>query len=249
MPHRTTSLTTPDGQCPLHVFTPAGAAPWPGVILYMDGLGVRPALFEIAERLAAPGYCVVVPDLYYRSGFTDGPKVFSDPEVRAFWSEKIVPTVSIARIMSDLPALLAWMDASPDVAPGPFGVVGYCLGGRMALSAAGRYPDRFAAAASYHGSQLATDAPDSPHRLAPAMQARVYVAGAIEDRGFDDAQKQRLEEALTAAGVDHVVETYQARHGWVPSDTPVHDEAATARHWDTLLRLFDESLGQSAPTA
>jgi carboxymethylenebutenolidase len=119
----------------------------------------------------------------------------------------------------------------------------------MALSAAGRYPDRFAAAASYHGSQLATDAPDSPHRLAPAMQARVYVAGAIEDRGFDDAQKQRLEEALTAAGVDHVVETYQARHGWVPSDTPVHDEAATARHWDTLLRLFDESLGQGAPKA
>ena len=74
------------------------------------------------------------------------------------------------------------------------------------------------------------------------MKARVYVAGAIEDPGFDDAQKQRLEEALTAAHVDHRIEIYNARHGWVPSDTPVHDPAATERHWETLFQLFDETL-------
>ena len=94
---------------------------------------------------------------------------------------------------------------------------------------------------SYHGGGLATDSPDSPHLLAPAIQARVYIGGAIEDRGFDDAQKERLGRALTDAGVDHVIETYQARHGWVPSDTPVHDPVAAERHWETLLELFGQN--------
>jgi len=117
---------------------------------------------------------------------------------------------------------------------------------RLSRAVAGTFPDRIAAAASYHASGLANDDPNSPHLLAPRMQARVYVAGAIEDAGFDDAQKTRLEEALTDAGVDHVVETYQARHGWVPADMPVHDEAATERHWRTLLALFDQTLTQAA---
>jgi carboxymethylenebutenolidase len=78
------------------------------------------------------------------------------------------------------------------------------------------------------------------------MQARVYVAGAIEDAGFDNAQKARLEQALSDAGVDHLVETYQARHGWVPADMPVHDEAATERHWRTLLALFNQALALPA---
>jgi carboxymethylenebutenolidase len=75
------------------------------------------------------------------------------------------------------------------------------------------------------------------------MTARVYVGGAIEDPGFDHAQKQRLEDALSFANVEHVIETYNARHGWVPDDTPVHDPAATERHWQTLLGLLGESLG------
>ena len=112
----------------------------------------------------------------------------------------------------------------------------------MSLSAAGHFPDRIAAAASYHGGNLANDAPDSPHLLAPKMKARVYVAGAIEDANFPEEQKTRLSQALAAAGVDHVVETYPARHGWVPADTPVHDPAAAERHWKTLLDLFDRTL-------
>ncbi len=116
------------------------------------------------------------------------------------------------------------------------------MGGRLSLYAAGHFGDRIAAAASYHGGALATDAPDSPHRLAPRMTARIYVGGAIEDRGFDDAQKARLEAALTDAGVDQVIETYQAHHGWVPSDTPAHDPAAAERHWTTLFELFGGTL-------
>jgi carboxymethylenebutenolidase len=141
-----------------------------------------------------------------------------------------------------VPAFLAHLESRAELPEGRIGVTGYCLGGRLSLATAGHFPDRVAASASYHGGQLATDAPDSPHRLAPVMQARVYVAGAIEDAGFDDAQKQRLEEALTAAHVDHRVETYNARHGWVPSDTPVHDPAAAERHWQTLFELFGGTL-------
>jgi carboxymethylenebutenolidase len=109
----------------------------------------------------------------------------------------------------------------------------------MSLTAAGTFPERVAAAASYHGGRLATDAPESPHRLAPRMQARVYVAGAVEDQTFTDEMKQRLERALSEAGVEHTIETYPARHGFVLSDTLAYDPAAAERHWRTLPALLD----------
>ena len=112
----------------------------------------------------------------------------------------------------------------------------------MSLTAAGTYPDHVIAAASYHGGNLASDASDSPHLLAPRMKARIYVAGAIEDKSFPDDMKVRLEAALTAAGVNHTIETYSAKHGWVFRDTPVYDTAAAERHWQTMLKLFAETL-------
>ena len=242
MPRQTIQLQTQDGICPTHVFHPNGRGQWPGVVMFMDGLGIRPALFEMGERLATGGYYVVLPDLYYRSGFTAGAKLFLDAEVRAEWTRTVLPTVTIEKIMQDMPVFFDHLDHAAAVCEGTYGTTGYCLGGRLSIAAAGHFPDRVAAAASYHASNLATDAPDSPHLLAPRMKARVYVAGAIEDKGFDDAQKQRLDDALTAARVEHRVETYPARHGWVPSDTPVHDPAAAERHWETLFDLFDRTL-------
>ena len=112
----------------------------------------------------------------------------------------------------------------------------------MSLTAAGTYPDRIAATASYHGGRLATDAPDSPHLLAPKIKSRVYIAGASDDQTFPDEMKERLERALTAAGVHHVIETYPAKHGWVFRDTPVFDAAAAERHWRTLLALLEAVL-------
>jgi carboxymethylenebutenolidase len=244
MPHEMIQLRTQDGTCPTHIFTPSGSGLWPAVIFFMDGLGVRPALFEMAERLAAHGYYVVLPDLYYRSGFTKGPKLFSDPTIREEWSKTVLPTMSIANIMRDVSSVLAFLDSQPAVRRGKIGVTGYCMGGRLALAAAGHFPDRIAAVATYHASRLATEDADSPHHLAPRIKAWVYVAGAIEDAGFDEAQKRRLDDALTDARVEHKVETYNARHGWVPSDTPVHDPQAAERHWETLFDLLDNTLGQ-----
>ena len=239
------SIKTRDGVCPSYVGRPTTGAPWPAVLVFMDGLGIRPAMLELGERLAAHGYFVLLPDLYYRSGSyepMDARTVFSDPEQRKILMEKFIALATPMNIMSDTKAFLDFLVAERDVKPGGVGTTGYCLGGLMSLTAAGTYPDRIVAAASYHGGRLATDAPDSPHWLAPKMKARVYVGGAVEDQSFPGEMKDRLEAALTQAGVNHTIETYPAKHGWVLRDTPAYDAAAAERHWQTMLALFKETL-------
>lgn len=238
-------IRTRDGRCPSYVYRPSGTGPWPAVLVYMDGLAIRPAMLELGERLASHGYFVLLPDLFYRSGPyepMDAKTVFSDPEKRKVLMEKFFAPATPANIMSDTHAFLDYLGAQRDVRSDGIGTTGYCMGGLMSLTAAGTYPDRIVAAASYHGGRLATDAPDSPHRLAPRMKARVYVAGAIEDPSFPDDMKARLEKALSDAGVDHRIETYPAKHGWVFRDTPVYDAAAAERHWQSMLALFDATL-------
>jgi carboxymethylenebutenolidase len=235
-------ITTRDGRCPSYVWRPPGRGPWPPVLVYMDGIGIRPAMLEVGERLATEGYFVLLPDLFYRSGRyapMNAKTVFADPAERKILMEKYLSLVTPSNVMSDTEAFLPWLAAQPDVRPGSIGTTGYCRGGLISLTAAGTYPDRIAAAASYHGGNLATDAPDSPHRLAPRMRARVYVAGAIEDASFTEEMKARLERALTDAGVDHLIETYPARHGFVLRDTTTYDPAAADRHWETLLALLE----------
>jgi carboxymethylenebutenolidase len=237
-------IRTEDGNCPSYVFRPGGGGPWPAVLVYMDGAGIRPAMLEVGERLASRGYFALMPDLFYRSGPyepIDAKTVFTDPEQRKALGEKFA-LATRPRTMADTRFFLDWLAAQPDVKPGGIGTTGYCMGGGMSLLAAGTYPDRIAAAASYHGARLATDQPDSPHLLASKIRARVYVAGAIDDPTFPDDMKAHLEEALTKEGVDHRIETYPAKHGWVLRDMPVYDEACAERHWTTLFELLDAKL-------
>ena len=238
-------IATKDGNCPSYVYRPDGSGPWPAVLVFMDGLGVRPALLELGERLATYGYLVLLPDLFYRSGPyepMDAGVVFSDPEKRKVLFEKFIGLATQAGIMADTEAFLDYLGAQPDVKPGAIGTTGYCMGGLMSLTAAGTYPERIAATASYHGGRLATDDPQSPHLLAPKIKSSVYVAGAIEDQSFPDEMKARLEDALTKAGVKHTIETYPAKHGWVFRDIPVYDAASAERHWQTMTSLFQQTL-------
>jgi carboxymethylenebutenolidase len=241
------TIQTRDGRCQASVFRPAeGAGPWPAVLMYMDGIGYRPALFGMAQRIADAGYLVLLPDLFYRAGSYDPPDpktLFTDPVKREAW-RKFIGSATIANAMSDTSAFLDWLAARPDVRPSKIGTTGYCLGGRFSLAAAGHHPDRVAAAASFHGANLAAEAPDSPHLLASRMTgAKIYVAGAVEDASFPDDMKQRLEDALTEAGVDHRIETYEGlRHGWVPPDTPVHSPEGAERHFRALFELFGSTL-------
>jgi carboxymethylenebutenolidase len=211
--------------------------------MFMDGIGVRPALLEVAERLASNGYYVLLPDLFYRSGPYEpmnARTIFTNPEERKVLMEKFMSRATPAGIMSDTRVFLGFLAEQPEVKPGPIAITGYCMGGRLALIAAGTYPDEIALCATYHAGGVATDKPDSPHLLAPRIKARVYMAGAIEDASFTDEQKARLERALNDAGVDHVVETYPAKHGWVFRDTLTYDPAASERHWESLVRLLGE---------
>jgi carboxymethylenebutenolidase len=251
MARTSVTIKTRDGQAPASVFTPSTQdGPWPAVLVYMDGRGIRPALFELGERLAKAGYYVLLPDLFYRAGPYEapGPRVFSeDPDARKRWFDKYISTASPSNVRSDTEAFLAFLAEQPEVRSPQIGTTGYCLGGSLSLAAAANFPDRVVAAASYHGGNLATDSADSPHLLADRIKARVYVAGAIEDASFDDAQKQRLTSALERAGVDNKVETYEgARHGWVPTDSAVHNPDAAERHWRTLIGLLDSKLKRDA---
>jgi carboxymethylenebutenolidase len=238
-------VTTADGVIDVYLSAPAGEGQWPVVLFYMDAFGIRPELHAMAGRLASSGFLVVVPNLYYRT--TDfrlfDPKAVAvdGPERERFRS--MIASIGDQTIMRDTDAVLAMLATHPVAAPGPIGAVGYCMGGRFALSAAGTFPDRVAAAASFHGTALATDKPDSPHRLAERMRARTYIGVAEFDPSFPPEQRQRLEEALMAAGVDYNLEIYDhAKHGFAVNGHLAYDEPSAERHWMQLVRLLRESL-------
>jgi carboxymethylenebutenolidase len=147
------------------------------------------------------------------------------------------------RAMSDADAYLDFLAAHDQVDEGPVGTIGYCMGGALALRTAAHRPERVAAAAAFHPARLATDAPDSPHLLVDRLRAEVYVASADRDKGMPPEQQERLDVALTEAGVTHACEQYDgATHGFTMSDTAVYDEAATERHWQALLPLLERTL-------
>jgi carboxymethylenebutenolidase len=228
-------IRTDDGTCPAFVYGDASA---PSVLMYIDGIGMRPAIRAVAERVASLGYHVLLPDLFYRLGSYQAPDpkaMFTDPDARAAWWQKAMSATNQALLLKDTKAFLEHL-------PGKVGVTGYCMGGRFAIAAAGTFPERIVAAAAYHPGGLATDAPDSPHLLAPHIKAQVYVGAAMEDQSFPAEQIEKLGAALTAAKVTHTIEVYQAKHGWVPSDTPIHDPANADKAYQTLSALFQKTL-------
>lgn len=246
MPSESIEIRTKDGVCPATVFTPAGAGPWPAVIFYMDGLAIRPALFEMAQHIADEGYLVLLPDLYYRAGPYQ-PFVAKDIFAAGNFREVLGPYMASTNAqkagVDDAGAFIAYLDTRSDVKGGRIGVTGYCMGGAIALTAAGAYPDRVAAAASFHGGRLATDDETSPHLLAPKIKAEVYVAAAVEDGSYPPEMEARLKRAFDEASVNYRHETYEgARHGWTKPDFPVYKPGAAERAHRELIALLSRNL-------
>ena len=240
MPHEEVTIPTRDGACPARIFTLGDGQISPAVIFYMDAGGIRPAVLGMAERLAKAGYVVLLPDLFYRFGPYgpfDPKKVFQG-DVRAILGP-LMATTGNAKAAEDTEAFLNYLDTRSDVAGRKVGAVGFCMGGGMAIAAAGTWPDRFAAVASFHGGNLATDAPDSPHNHAPRLEAELYIAAADEDKSYPPAMAEQLETALEEAGVRYRAETYLgAAHGWMKPDFPVYNETAAERGWREMLTFF-----------
>ena len=244
-----TDVTIPmaDGDARAFAFTPnVGDGPWPAAILVMDAPAIRPAMFEMGERLAQAGYFVVLPDMFWRAGPYPPLDIVKaragDPEMGALFA-KLRGSTDVTKQMIDIEGCLDWIATQPQAKAGKVGITGYCMGGGIALRAAGTFPGRIAAVGSFHGGGMATDAEDSPHKLAPKMKAKILVAGADEDRSFDEAQCERLAGALKEAGLDADVSIWKgAKHGWVPTDMPVYNKDAAERHWVELIALFDGTL-------
>lgn len=246
MPTITDTITTADGTCPVTLSTPDdGEGPWPGIVMYPDAGGARPALQEMAGRLASLGYAVLLPDVYYRNGAWapfDMKGVFGDAAERNRLFA-MMKTITPEVMATDARAFFDYLVARPEVAGERFGTTGYCMGGRTSLVVAGRVPERVAAAMSFHGGGLAADGdPGSPHLLADRITAAVYVGAAENDPSYTPEQSEKLDAALTAAGVEHIIEWYPAAHGFAVTDNGPYDPAAAARHWQAMESFFAEHL-------
>lgn len=243
MSHEQVTLPTRDGECPTHVLTPEDVGPWPAAIMYMDAGGIRPAMVDMAQRLANAGYVVLLPDLFYRYG-PYGPFVPKEVFAGDFRVVlgPLMATTGNDKAAKDTGPLLDYLDTRQDVSGRRIGAVGFCMGGAMAIASAAAFPDRFAAVASFHGGNLATDAPSSPHLGAKQLKAEIYIAAAENDRSYPPEMANKLEAALADAGVSFRTETYPAAHGWMMPDFPVYDRDAAERGWSELRSTFASTL-------
>ena len=239
-------VKTPDGMIDAALFHPAGRGKWPAVLLWPDILGLRPVFREMARRLAAQGYVVLVPNPFYRTRrapIVTGPFDFGDKAAVAKLFE-LKATLTDARIDSDTRALLGFLDAQPSVNRRKgAGVQGYCFSGPFAFRAAALRPDRFRAVATFHGGGLVTKGADSPHLQIAKSKARFLVAIARNDDQQQPDAKDVLKAAFAAAKRPATVEVYPADHGWCVAGSPTYNEPSAERAWHELSTLYRATLG------
>lgn len=248
MPATQLDVRTPDGTMGVQLYEPPGDGAAPAVIFFADAGGVRPVMQEMAARLAAAGYLVALPDLYYRAGDWDPFDVATLFSVRSERQRmgQIVGLAGTDGLGRDTGALLDVLAERPG-AGDRVGCVGYCLGGNWAFRTAGDHPDRVAAMASFHGGFLAGDDPASPHRQAGRIRAQLYFGVADHDDSCDPASQAQLITALDEASVGYQLELYAgAGHGFSVPDNPSFSEPAAGRHWRRVTTLFAETLGAPA---
>ncbi len=246
MPSETIDIATPDGVADAYLTRP-DAERRPGVLLVMDAFGLRPQIERMADRLAARGYVVLAPNVFYRAGRApvvplDG---LGDPEQRSALFARLMPLMrqlTPERIVRDGGA---YLDRLEQAGRGPVAVTGYCMGGRIAWRIAAAHPGRVAALAGFHVGGLVADGDDSPHRSAAQLAAEVYLGHADGDRNMTPEQMAELARALDAAGTRYRAELYRgAAHGYTMADTPAYDEAAAERHYDELFALLERTLSR-----
>jgi carboxymethylenebutenolidase len=249
---RTVDIKTPDGTCDAAFVHPATGS-YPAVVIWPDAFGLRPSMRDMAKRLAAAGYAVLVPNPFYRVAkapiFESAANFnFNDTAQR----DKITPLMGSINAdgaaEKDAAAFVAWLDAQPQVnRQRKIGTQGYCMGGALVVRTAASQPDRIGAGASFHGGALVTTNPNSPHLLAPKIKARMYFGVASDDDKRQPDAKTTLREAFVAAKVPVEVELYPALHGWCVPDMPtvngkIYDMAEADKAWGKLLALYKAGL-------
>lgn len=241
MIEKSVDVKTPDGVCDSYFFAPGDDGKWPAVIIYSDIGGTRESYKDMARDFVVQGFCVLVPNVYYRGGRNpvfEGQYKFGDETYRARALELGKGNTPDA-VSRDAVAQAQFLLAQKQVKGPGVCVVGFCMTGAWAIRAAAAAPDLFAAAASFHGGRLATDAPDSPHLLLPKVKARLLFGFAVEDGSMPVEAIARLETALKEAGTRYEAETYEgAKHGWMMKDHAAYHPAQRERGWQKLLSTF-----------
>jgi carboxymethylenebutenolidase len=231
----TIDVTTQDGVADAYLARPDEER-HPSVLLVMDAFGLRPQIERMADRIAARGFAVLAPNVFYRAG--RAPVVSVDEGFERI--RPLIQELTPERIVRDGGA---YLDRLEQVGRGPVAITGYCMGGRVAWRIAAAYPERVAALAGFHVGGLATDDGDSPHRSAARLAAEVYLGYADNDRSMTPERIAEVDRALDAAGVRYRSEVYGgAAHGYTMADTPAYDEAAAERHFTELFALLDRTL-------
>jgi carboxymethylenebutenolidase len=235
------NIQTTDGQMDGFVAYPHQGGPFPVVLFYMDSLGIREELREMARRIAAAGYYVVLPNLYYRrSCATRTNEDIDRPDAIDHHPEH----PDVKAVMQDTAAMIAYVDVQPEADAGRLGAVGYCMSGAFVLAAAGSYPSRIKCAASIYGVDLLTQSDDSPHLLADRIRGELYFAVAEFDEYMPLNVMLHLEAHLRNSGTIYRVEHYPGtRHGFAFVERDgAYDRESAERHWDRLFDLFDRNL-------
>jgi carboxymethylenebutenolidase len=209
------------------------------VLYLMDAPGIRPALKDMARRLADAGYYVMLPNLYYRGGQLEELGMSDeDAHRRLDLMQMVTPT----NIVSDAEALLAAAAEDPAAGGGPVGAVGFCMSGGLALSVARALPERVAAVASIHGARLVRETDDSPHLGLGSVRAEVHFAWVVPDGTAPPETIPVMEEALDEAGVTYTIDREtDAQHGFAPAG-PRYDAEASERHWARVFDLLERNL-------
>jgi carboxymethylenebutenolidase len=238
-------VETPDGKADGYLVHPASGV-HPGVLIWPDAYGFRPAMKDIATRLATSGYAALVVNPYYRTA-----KAPVLPEGADFADEatrkkimSLMGSLTPQTQATDARAFVDYLDRQEAVdGDRMMGTMGYCMGGAITMRTAAARPDRIGAGASFHGGRLVTDGETSPHRLVPKMKAQYLIAIAENDDEKEPDAKRVLREAFAKSSLPAEIEVYEGTlHGWCPPDSRVYDEAQAERAWSRLLALLDRAL-------
>ena len=239
------TIKTPDGVADAYFVHPANGK-FPGVLIWPDIFGLRPAFKEMATRLAESGYSVLVINPFYRTQKAptapDHPD-FNDPATRQALMT-LLGTLTPDTAVTDAKVFVAFLDNQPSVdKKRKIGSTGYCMGGPFVFRTAATFPDRIGAGATFHGGGLVTDKPDSPHLLIPQMKAHFLIAIAENDDKRQPEAKDVLRDSFAKAHLPAEVEVYAGTmHGWCPPDSAVYNHDQAEKAWGRLLVLFSQSL-------
>ena len=245
MIEQTLDITTEDGAMETFICRPERGA-HPAVLFFMDAPGIREELRDMARRLASVGYYVMLPNLYYRAGRDTmfGPQVLEKGSAEHQSMRAIRTKMTIPPVRRDIGSMLAFIEGEDSAKDGPIGIHGYCMSGPYALAAAARFPDRVAAAASFYGTWLVSDAEESPHLSLGKGKGELYIACAE----FDDLAPLPMVEELRGlferAGSPGELELYPgAHHGFAFPQRKIYDRPAAEQHWERLIALYRRQLG------